>query len=189
MAILRVLALTGAVCGVWMLQAGWRLRVRSWPHVVGGWSLIICSLVAWSFTSGADKGAALGIVTGMIIALSFLTIIAFKSAPRLERPTRKRKAIADNEVGMRIIFRRIYASLLIGPIAGLVALAFSTAAFVGLQAVKVEHTINLTIVSFAFPFFWAGLSVIAGYQTKLWHNTITVIGVGLCSLACLWIAT
>lgn len=184
---LRILALAGTVCGIGLLQAAWRLKVRSWPHVASGWSLIIGSLVLWSFTSGADKGAALGIVASVIIALLFLLVTAAGSTSRPERPIRERQAMPD-KIDVQIFPRRVCTGLLIGPIAGLVALALSTAIFVGLQAVKVEHTMNLTMTSFAFPFIWAGLAVMAGYQTKLWRTTITIVGVGLLSLCYLWIA-
>lgn len=186
--IIRLLALCAGFCGIGLMQAAWRLNSRSWPHITGAWILLVGSVVAWGYTSGADKGAALGIVANVMIAVIFLVIAAVKSKPRPEKTLRPKQTVPDDNSGTTSYSRRVCSGLIIGPIAGLVALAISTAAFVGLQMVNAEYTINLTIVSLAFPLLWAGLSVFAGYQVTLWRKATTVIGVGVLSLLYIWIA-
>jgi len=43
----------------------------------------------------------------------------------------------------------------------------------------VEHTVNLTIVSFALPILWAGLGVIGGWGQSLLRKTATIVLAGV----------
>lgn len=185
---LTLLALAVTACGIAMLHAAWRLKARSWPRIIVAWSCVTGSLVLWSFTSAADKGVAIGIVAWVIIAVLFLAVLAVRSTPRVEKPLRER--VAPRAQAVRPAYsRRLYTGLLIGPVAGLIALSISTAAFVGLAAANVEHTLNLTLVSFAFPLLWAGLAVVAAYQIPLWRKTVMLFGIGLLALVFLGLSS
>lgn len=184
--IIRLLAVGSGIFGIGLLQIAWRLKGRHWPYITGGWGLLISSIVIWSCTSGADKGAALGIVANIMIAIIFLLIATLKSVPRVEKQRRIRSAVSK-KMGVKTYSKRVYSGLLIGPLAGLASLSISTAAFIGLQAVNTEYTMTLTIVSLAFPCFWASLSVMAGYQNKLWQQTTIIAGTGLLSLFYIWL--
>ncbi len=81
------------------------------------------------------------------------------------------------------ILRRVAAGLLLGPLAGLAALALSTAGFVALQRSGAEHTANLITAMFALPLLWAAIAVIAGAQSRLWRKSVIVIGAGLAPAA------
>jgi len=182
-ALLRLAALVSAVCGMGVLQAAWRIKNANGPRLVGGWSLILGSIIAWGITSSADKGAALGIVAVILVALMFLLSNALRSQVRPERETSNERKSAAQPIGWPIVLRRVWAGLLIGPIAGLAALSISTALFVGLEALAVEHTLNMTVVSFGFPLVWAGLAVFAGYETHMLRKTVGVLGGGLLPFA------
>lgn len=154
--------------------------------MAAAWGLLLASLVGWSRSSGADKGVALGIVAGMVMVLTLLAVVAVRSEPRPEKPTRER-SVEPAAVSRWIIPRRVWIFLLTGPLAGLAALGLSTAAFVAFQKhLALEHTMNLTLVSFAFPTVWSALAVSVGYQVALWRKTVTVLAPGLGSLAFLW---
>ncbi len=173
-----------------LLRAAWSQKTRSWPRVLSGWGLVFASLWGWRLTSGADKGVALGVVAGLLIALAFLAAAAINAPKRPGRPTRLRNHKQPPQLhptAARLLPRRLWCALLIGPLAGLAALAISTAAFAALDGAGVQHTANITTVSFGFPMCWAGLAVAVGYQFNLWHKTLTVAAAALVPFGYLWI--
>ncbi|MEM9530419.1 MAG: hypothetical protein AAGA23_05840 [Pseudomonadota bacterium] len=183
---IQVLAAAGTAGSFLLLQAAWRRQTRSWPLVAAGWGMLVLSLTGWSFSSGTDKGVALGVVAGIVIVLLFLAAAAARAKPRPAKPARQRRAPPAAASRWQLP-RRVWIFLLAGPFAGLAALGLSTAAFVALQThLNLEHTANLTLVSFGFPLAWAGLAVAVGYQPALWRKTAAVLVPGLVSLAFLW---
>ncbi|MEM8982158.1 MAG: hypothetical protein AAGC71_03975 [Pseudomonadota bacterium] len=179
-ALLRVAALGMAACGIALLQAAWRIKANNGWRLIGGWSLIGASIVAWAYTSGADKGAALGIIAAVIIALLFVGRQALLAERRGERQRRERVAKAPPERSP--LARRIWVGALLGPIAGLAALSASTALYVALIDLSVEQTAALTTVFFAFPLLWAALAVVAGYVRHLGRKSATILAAGLLPL-------
>ncbi|MEM1193220.1 MAG: hypothetical protein AAGH42_07485 [Pseudomonadota bacterium] len=180
--LIRLSAFFCAAGGVWVLQAAWKAHNGNGQRLALGWSLIFGSVIAWAFTSGADKGAALGIIAVILLVMSAFLLTALKtekSAPRRITP----RTITGEKVGIRTILSRVWAGLLIGPISGLASLSICTAAFAGFKMAGLEHTANLTIVSFSFPLLWACLGIFAGYETRMLVKSGTVLASGLVPLA------
>ncbi|MEM9054469.1 MAG: hypothetical protein AAGB16_04010 [Pseudomonadota bacterium] len=172
-----------AACGIYLLWAvsqngrGYRAL-----YLVGGWGLLLGSLIGWSFTSGADKGVALGLICIVLLALIAMALVVVRTPERKVRPGSGRIA-EPMQVGFLGYGRRVLVGILMGPVALLSALALCAATFLGLRAIGVEHTLNLTVVSIAFPLVWGGLSIIGGADTKLWRKSLVIIGAGIAPLA------
>ena len=181
-ALLRGSALALAVCGIYLLQAAWRLRANNALRLLGGWAAVLASIMVWSFTSAADKGAAFGIVAVVVLVLVYFAWSAFQAERRPFRQSKDREAKQD-DIAWQTHLRRVWAGALIGPIAGLSALALSTAVFAMFRMAGMEHTLNLTLVSFGFPIAWAALAVIAGYGASVWKKSTLVLLAGLMPIA------
>lgn len=180
--LIRTLALILAVCGIYLLQAAWHSKRSSLKHWCGGWALLLASTILWALTSGADKGAALGIIAVVLIALGFIGRNALRAGQRPARETSDRET-ERQKTSVLTVLRRIWIGLLIGPLSGLAALALSTAAFAILKRMTVEHTINLTIVSFGFVLLWSCIAVFAGFEKRPLRAGAGVIGAGIAPLA------
>ncbi|MEM1264033.1 MAG: hypothetical protein AAGH76_16665 [Pseudomonadota bacterium] len=186
-ALLRVAALGMAVCGIALLQAAWRIKANNGWRLIGGWSLLGASVVTWGHTSGADKGAALGITAAVIIALLFIGRQAAVAEERRERGARERRSAQS--AARTPLLRRIWVGMLLGPLAGLAALSAATALFVVLSRSSLEQTAVTTVAFFAFPLLWAALAVLAGYVRHLGRKSATILAVGLAPLAYLLLST
>lgn len=179
---MRLIGLALAIAGVWLLREAWQRKAKNKPRVLVGWSLIFGCIVLWGLTSGPDKGPALGIIVALVVVLCFLASQAFKAEVRPRRESPNRIVIPD-KITARGYLSRIWTGLLIGPLAGLSALAICTAAFSVFQTLNVEHTLNLTLVSFGFPLLWGSLAVFAGYNTRGLAKTVAIFISGLAPLA------
>ncbi|KCZ82811.1 hypothetical protein [Hyphomonas jannaschiana] len=185
--LLRSAACVLAVCGIWLLQVAWRRRAGNGRHLAFGWVALFLSVILWAATSHPDKGTALGIVAIMLAALGALAWIYVQAEQKPARdPADRRARVA--RAGVPEILKRIAAGILLGPLAGLAALAIATAGFVALQKAGLEHTGNLVIAMFAFPLLWSALAVVAGANSRLWRKSAIVIGAGLAPLAYLGLA-
>jgi hypothetical protein len=180
--LIRGLACLMVVCGLWLLQAAWRLRTANGWRLAGGWSAITLSVICWAATSHPDKGSALGIVVIMIAAMAALSWIYVKADRKTAREATAR-VTKPAPTGPLEILRRIAAGILLGPLAGLAALAFSTAGFVVLRKSGVEHTTNLVTAMFAFPLLWAVIAVVASAHSRLWRKSAIVIGSAIAPFA------
>ena len=178
------LAVAMAVCGVAMLQAAWRLSQRNYRLVSLGWLLLLAATLFWTTTTAADQGVAIGLVVLILVALAFLSVRMMRAPIRMTRPVRKRTA-PDVRLGWRELLRRAWTGVLLIPIAGMAALLATTGVFVGLKALGVEHTANVTVGYFTFPLLWAALGGLIGYETGLVRKSLTVISVGAVPLALL----
>ena len=182
-----ILGSTCAFFGIGLLYFTWQSKTSNNLFVMGGWTLIIGSLVFWRYTNGADKGIALGIVVFSLISLLFLTVIALSTPPRKVKPLRER-TLQPPPNNIAVFLKRFWSGLLIGPLSGFSALLFSTAIFAISKASLIEHTINLTVSAFLFPLSWAVLAVCVGCQTLIWKKSLTVFFAALISAASLWFA-
>ena len=123
----------------------------------------------------------------MLAALGALAWIYVQAEQKPARDPADRQARVAR-AGVPEILKRIAAGILLGPLAGLAALAIATAGFVALQKAGLEHTGNLVIAMFAFPLLWSALAVVAGANSHLWRKSAIVIGAGLAPLAYLGLA-
>ena len=176
------IALAAAVCGIYLLQAAWRKRGNNGPRLIGGWGLLLSSILAWSTTSGADKGAAIGITVAILVVLVLLSATLLRAPQRTVRTGTAREYVTK-PLGALTISRRVLVGILMGPVGFLSAVALCTASFMALKSLNAEHTANLTIVSFAFPLVWGGLLVTGGADTKLWRKSLIIIGSGAAAFA------
>lgn len=167
-----------AVCGLWLLQAAWRMKRNNGWRLSGGWLAITLSVICWAATSHADKGSALGIVFLMTAALVALGWRYIGTDPKPARTPVERLAEHPGSTPAEIL-RRIFAGLLLGPLVGFAALTLSTAGFVAFRHFGAEHTATLVIAMFAFPLLWAAITVIAAAHSRLWRKSAIVIGAAL----------
>lgn len=179
--VIRGMALAGAACGIYLLQAAWRSRSGNAVRLPVGWGALLVATVAWGLTSSVEKGVALGLIAAILMVMSVLAFSLFQSEKRSRaEPTGR---IQDAEpVSAFGYIRRVWTGLLIGPVSGLAALSLCTAAFVVLKGLGMEHTLNLTFVSFAFPISWGALAVLSGYEKRLSRKTLSVLAAGLLPL-------
>jgi len=141
---IQAIGLVTAVCGTFVLQAAWRKQQRTWSLIYLGWGLVFVSLFAWSLTTAADKGVALGLVAWVTIVLLFLLAIAFKS-PKVDRILNRTKArpARDKEgVGIKQIASNVSAFLAVGPLSGLAAILMSSFLFTLFRTLDVEYRVE-----------------------------------------------
>ena len=170
-----------AACGVYLLWAATRKQSGTVFRLVAGWLLLIGSLFVWAPTSGADKGVALGIIVIVLVALAVLVGIALQAPQRESRIAPQRTPAAQTLTWLSYS-RRFWVGFLIGPVACASAIAICTAVFLGLQEIGFEHTLNLTLVSFALPVVWGLLSIWGGADPKFWRKNLIILGCGFIPL-------
>jgi CDP-diglyceride synthetase len=162
-----LLGVVTAIGSVGLLYAAWSKRSRSWQLILGGWFLATVSLVSWSQTSGVDKGSAKAIVAFILIVLTVLAVLAYRSPVKQRRNIEREPAQAiEVRSGLKIWAMRSYNFILLLLVSGLAAMSISTAAFMVGRAVGAEHTANLTVSMFLFPILWAIFSVVTGYASR-----------------------
>ena len=186
--VIQLFAIIVAVCGTWLLQTAWRKPQRHWGLVLSSWGLICFSFYIWTFTTAADKGVALGLVAWVLVALAALTAIVFSAPVRTERRLKKTQNRLDPLL-KTVAFKRFLSALLIGPVAGIVALVLSVLMFQLMLIIDVEYTANLAIALMLFPIFWGGLAVLLGYQLTLIKRLITLVAIGAGSAIGLFLAS
>lgn len=185
---LRGTGLALAILGMWLLRKKSQSPQSSmWPLAVA-WIAIFFSLTLWSLTSGIDKGAALGIIAVILAVIPFILATTLSTAPRQERSIPNRSP-APVTKARTVYLRNVWIGVLIGPLSGLAALALSTLVFGRLQTLGLDHSMNLAVVSIAFPTLWAALAVFAGFEPRLLHKSAWVIGAGMLPVIYLFIAS
>lgn len=155
--------------GIAALYLAWQRKEKSAALPVVGWTLVAASILAWSRTSGIDKGPALGIVAIVLIALAVLGISALMTPPRSRRAQRTR-AVRDGEGGGSMTARAAGTKALMLAVIVLLgfaaALATCSALFLAGHRAGLEHTGNLAAAMFAFPMVWAGVATWLGYHAN-----------------------
>ena len=158
--------LTGTA-GIAALDRAWQRKEAGWALTAFGWALAAVSILAWSRTSGIDKGPALGILSFVLIALAALGVSALRTPPRSRRVQRVRiapegsRSLAVEGGGAKALMLAVI--VLMGFAA---ALAACGALFMAGRSAGFEHTGNLAATMFAFPLIWAGLATWLGYAAK-----------------------
>ncbi|MEM1379604.1 MAG: hypothetical protein AAGH41_03160 [Pseudomonadota bacterium] len=175
---LRLLVLALSLGGAASLYAAWKTK-RSGGFAVGlGWLLLLAATICAAFTTGADKGAALGIVTVIACAAGFLSFEALRNPRRQSKPREPKTAEKRSGLTPAWWGRRVFVGFLVGPIAGLAALSVTALLYVSLANAGLSASNNLVVAFFAFPLGWAGLAVWAGFDEILWRKS-AVIGAAL----------
>ena len=174
-----------AVCGIYFLQASCRAKVNAPRRVLAGWLAIFGSIMLWSMTSGADKGTAFGIVAGVLLVLAWLCFSALRSDFAGAAADKTERLGCLEPISGLTYVRRVWAACLMGPIAGFSSLAICTFAFTAFRALGLEHTLNLTLVSFGLPIIWAMLAVLGGYGRSVWRKSVALLLAGIIPAALL----
>ena len=175
--------LTGAM-GIAALYLAWQRKEASRALTAAGWALVAVSILAWSRTSGIDKGPALGILGIVLTALAALAISALRTPPRARRAQRARIAPAEGRgPAVEAIGRKALMLAVIVPLGFAAALAVCGALFMAGRAAGVEHTGNLAAAMFAFPLVWAGLATAIGYAGKPARGAVMLSGILAAALA------
>lgn len=169
--------LTGAA-GVAALYLAWQRKKAGRALTAFGWALVAVSILAWSRTSGIDKGPALGILSFVLIALVALGVSALRTPPRSRRAQRVRIA---PEGGRSLAVERAGAKALMLAVIVLMGFAAALAAcgalFIAGRSAGFEHTGNLAAAMFAFPLVWAGLATWLGYAARPARGAAILAGI------------
>lgn len=175
MAMLFILAIGLGIAGIAALYIGWKQSKRSWPLVLGGWGLLLGSLVVWRQLSGIDKGPALGLVAIVLTALLAILIIALRTPVKHRRQPRIRQSEMSDQASVLREGLFTTASIFAIVFVGLVmSIAACSALFMTARLLGIEESANLTITMFAFPLSWAGLATYIGYSSSLMSKVITL---------------
>jgi len=180
--IIRLVAALLVACGIYLLQAAWRARTGNALRLAAGWGALFASIPAWAVTTHPDKGAAYGTVSFMLAAMAFL-VRPYLSGKRRPANVRSDRIAEASSSGWGGTLHQVTAGFLIGPVAGLSALALCTAGFATMKAVGVEHTANMVAAMITFPLLWAGLAVLAGFDPRLWRKGAIIVALGLAPAA------
>lgn len=157
------------LAGIAALHLAWQRKEKIAALPVVGWTLVAASILAWSRTSGIDKGPALGILAIVLIALAVLAMSAWRTPPRARRAQRERVAHNGERGGSLTAHAAGTRALMLAVIVLLgfaAALAACSALFLAGHSVGFEHTGNLAVAMFAFPMVWAGLATWLGYHAN-----------------------
>ena len=174
--------------GVFLLRRAWKAAGDRTLPLIGGWGLLLASLPVWAVFGGPDRGVAFGIIAALLCALAalgatMLTAPERNKARSSEERRTNRTAAAGPALSWPQRLRKVGVFLLGGPVAGLSALALTTAIFTLNNMNGAEITGNATAAFFVFPLAWAALSAIAVTDPKLWRKSLSVIGAGAASAA------
>ncbi|MEM7741403.1 MAG: hypothetical protein AAF225_11455 [Pseudomonadota bacterium] len=181
---LRLVAMIAMVAGAFALHHAWANRGMTRFSVAVGWSLIALSIFVWGQTSGVDRGTALGLVMLVVTFCTAIAVRVMRSSTRSARDKAERSVPpqANKQLGRGEWARRVFVGFLIGPLAGLAGLSVTTVLYALLDAGGVEPGGNLVIAFFVFPLSWAILSVVNGYDQRLWRKTSITAAAGLLPL-------
>lgn len=175
--------LTGAM-GIAALYLAWQRKETSRALTAFGWALLGVSIIAWSRTSGVDKGPALGILGIVLTALAALAISALRTPSRPRRAQRARIAPEGGRgLGVEAIGNKAMMLAVIVPLSFVAALAACGALFIAGRSAGFEHTGNLAAAMFAFPLVWAGLATWLGYAGKPARGAVMLSGILAAALA------
>lgn len=169
--------LTGAA-GIAALYLAWQRKQKSAALTASGWALVAVSILAWSRTSGIDKGPALGILSFVLIALAALGASALRTPLRSRRAQRVRiapeggRSLAVGGAGAKALV--LVVIVLMGFAA---ALAACGALFMAGRSAGFEHTGNLAVAMFAFPLVWTGLATWLGYAANPARGAAILCGI------------
>ncbi|MEM9670006.1 MAG: hypothetical protein AAF950_13860 [Pseudomonadota bacterium] len=161
----------------WKAQKEWHLSL-----MLSGWMAIAFGVIGWTFDF-KDVGTAFAIVTVSLTALSVIAFIAYRtwdgnkdgkpSKPRRQRPQ------AEEDTGTAAIgaVKTIAATLLAGPIAGILAIALCIGAGRFVHANGWSEADKLGLIYIGVPALWA---IISAYvlMARSWVRRI-VVTVGL----------
>ncbi len=175
--VLAAVVLTFA--GILVLRQAWGKKgARDLRLVATGWALIAFSFVPWVSTSTPDWGSAVALCALMTVGLGAIAYAAWKQpesrkAQKARTKDRaKERAARDVAAGeksprdwrrdWRRGLQRTLTFLLAGPIAGVASLYLTLFLYGVLQQSNPQGQVFAAL--FAFPLFWAVLSVFATYD-------------------------
>ncbi|MEM6947993.1 MAG: hypothetical protein AAF486_07865 [Pseudomonadota bacterium] len=159
-------------------------RGGSRARVAAGWGLLALATLCWAASSSAERGIALGLIWAMLLVLAGLAVTALSTPRKAAARRSPRRAIqgAGDKTSAGALASRAISALLLGPIAGLSALAVSTAAFALADRAGAEHTINLVAAMFLFPLAWAAIAALVAMEPRLWRRAAWTFAAGLAPL-------
>lgn len=186
-ALWQFVGIAAAIGGMFLLRKAWRKRFDTNLEVFGGSLLILFSVTAWSQTSGADKGAALGIIVIVIMGglTVLMTALQTPKRPRKEERRLPERTVENSPDVALIWLRRIYNGILLFLITGLAAVFTSAGLFMLLRWVGMEHSANLTLIAFLFSILWASLAVYVGSQQATLRKSLIILGLAIVPAAAL----
>ncbi|MEP2102200.1 MAG: hypothetical protein ABJP02_11900 [Parasphingorhabdus sp.] len=170
-----------AIGGIFLLRKAWQKRLNAGLEALGGSLLVLFSLIAWSQTSGADKGAALGIIVVVITGGLAVSMTALQVPKRAKREGRQvpERASEHPQVGPVLWLLRIYNGILLFLITGLAAVFISAGLFILLRWFGMEHSANLTLIAFLFSILWSSLAVYVGSQQAMLRKSLIILGLAI----------
>ena len=167
--VLAAVVLTFA--GILVLRQAWKKKgARDMRLVATGWAVIAFSFVPWVSTSTPDWGSAVALCALMMVGLGAIAYAAWKQpeSRKAQKARTKDRAVRDVVAGeksprdWRAGLRRTTTFMLAGPIAGVASLYLTLFLYGVLQQSNPQGQVFAAL--FAFPLFWAVLSVFATYD-------------------------
>ncbi|WP_417458017.1 hypothetical protein [Kordiimonas sp.] len=167
--VLAAVVLTFA--GILVLRQAWKKKgARDLRLVATGWALIAFSFVPWVSTSTPDWGSAVALCALMMVGLGAIAYAAWKQpeSRKAQKARTRDRALRDVATGekpprdWRRGLQRTLTFLLAGPIAGAASLYLTLFLYGVLQQSNPQGQVFAAL--FAFPLFWAVLSVFATYD-------------------------
>ncbi|MBB4211021.1 hypothetical protein EV659_103210 [Rhodothalassium salexigens DSM 2132] len=183
------------LAGLGLLYAAWARPARGrWP-VLAGWMAALVGAVLWGLADGGDRGVAVGVVVFVALALAVLlwrrrrgpvAAVRAGSAGRAA-PTVPTAPTATTGAGQAGLGRRIGVGLLVGPGAGLAAVALVLALFGALDRAGAHVTAAIVAGYVVLPLLWAGLAVWALMAPGLARKVAVVAGPGALGAGLFWL--
>ncbi|MBK5911392.1 hypothetical protein CCR85_07780 [Rhodothalassium salexigens] len=190
MAALTALAGSAALlAGLGLLYAAWARPARGrWP-VLAGWMAALVGAVLWGLADGGDRGVAVGVVMFVALALAVLLWRRRRGPVAAVRAGSAGRAAptAPTGAGPAGLGRRIGVGLLVGPGAGLAAVALVLALFGALDRAGAHVTAAIVAGYVVLPLLWAGLAVWALMAPGLARKAAVVAGPGALGAGLFWL--
>ncbi|WP_417460657.1 hypothetical protein [Kordiimonas sp.] len=159
------------LAGILVLRQAWKKKgARDLRLVATGWALIAFSFVPWVSTSTPDWGSAVALCALMTVGLGAIAYAAWRQpeSRKAQKARTKERAVRGQSDGvkrpldLKAGMRRTLTFLLAGPIAGVASLYLTLFLYGVLQQSNPQGQVFAAL--FAFPLFWAVLSVFATYD-------------------------
>lgn len=171
-----LLIAAGAGGGAWMLRRSWRGKDQQRALVIGGWLLIIASIVWPAWALGAARGPFIALA---IVSTAALAIVASNYSVRQAKARAARDSLAPEPSDRATTkWRETLRWLLAGPI-GMVAAMGVGIAYAALA--PGEQQTRLVIGGLIVPVAWGACMAWTLADNRILRATAVLLGVALTS--------
>ena len=171
-----LLIAAGAGAGAWMLRRSWRGKDQQRALVLGGWLLIIASIVWPAWALGAARGPFIALA---VVSTAALAVVASNYSVRQAKARAARESLAPEPSDRATTkWRETLRWLLAGPI-GMVAAMGVGIAYAALA--PGEQQTRLVIGGLIVPVAWGACMAWTLADNRILRATAVLLGVALIS--------